>query len=456
MVRDAAHPLLSHTRLDAVLAWTANGPRTVRQFIVDAHELAASLPPAGHLLNICKDRYRFAVGFAAGLLDARVSLQPTTLLADTLPRLRADYPDVVCLTDDNTDTRDLPQYDFPTLPDARAGERVDMPMIRAEQVAAILFTSGSTGLPQPHPRSWGSLVRGAQAQSARLGLRGQAHTIVGTVPVQHSYGFESTLLLPMQSQGSFWSGQPFYPQDFAIALIAVPAPRMLVTTPHHLAVLLASDVALPPVARFLLATAPLSDALARRAEQRFGAPVHEIYGSTESGHVASRRTTDGPEWRPLDGVMLDAKGDDVWFHGGHIERRVASADLLQLSGGGQFILRGRKADLVNIAGKRTSLDYLNHQVCAIAGVRDAAFFLPEDTGTSDLAVTRLALFVVAPELSVSTLVGELRQRIDPVFMPNPIVALTELPRNAMGKLPRSSLQALHAEYRSGVGADERR
>jgi len=63
---------------------------------------------------------------------------------------------------------------------------------------------------------------------------------------------------------------------------------------------------------------------------------------------------------------------------------------------------------------------------------------------------------VAPELSLSTLVSELRRRIDPIFMPKPIVALAELPRNATGKLPRSNLQALHAEYRSGVGGDERR
>ena len=81
-----------------------------------------------------------------------------------------------------------------------------------------------------------------------------AHAIVGTVPAQHSYGFESTVLLALHGDSPFWSGKPFYPQDIVVALAAVPRPRMLVTTPFHLAALVAAGLDLPPV-DLLLSTA---------------------------------------------------------------------------------------------------------------------------------------------------------------------------------------------------------
>ena len=55
--------------------------------------------------------------------------------------------------------------------------------------------------------------------------------------------------------------------------------------------------------------------------------------------------------------------------GGHIEQPTACCDVLELTGGDRFLLHGRVADLVNIAGKRSSLAYLNHQLNSIPGVR---------------------------------------------------------------------------------------
>ena len=99
--------------------------------------------------------------------------------------------------------------------------------------------------------------------------------------------------------------------------------------------------------------------------------------------------------------------------------------------------------MVNIAGKRTSLAYLNQQLCAIAGVQDGAFFMPDDEAVD--GVTRLTAFVVAPALGRQALMQDLRQRVDAIFLPRPLVWVDQLPRNSTGKLPRSALQALYAE-----------
>lgn len=436
-------PLISGRTLDDALAWLPDGPRRVRDFLADVAALAVRLPAGGALLNLCHDRYRFAVGFAAGLIAGKVSLQPSSQSAETLARIRADFPDAFCLCDGEVATGELPRCDFPDLSTADPQGVTTIPRIPADRLAAILFTSGSTGLPQPQAKTWGRLVANGRAEATALDLEGVPHTLIGTVPVQHSYGFESTFLLALHGGCTFWSGKPFYPQDIAEALAAVPRPRILVTTPFHLSTLLAADIKLPPVDRLLSATEPLSAALAADAEVRTGARLDEIYGSTESGQLATRRPTGGAAWTLLPGVDLDQAGDTTCASGGHVEGRVALSDIIELLPGRRFLLQGRHADLVNIAGKRTSLAYLNHQITAVPGVVDAAFFLPDEPSPD--GITRLAAFVVAPTLDGRQLLAELRQRIDAIFLPRPAIFVDALPRNSTGKLPRAGLTALYAE-----------
>jgi acyl-coenzyme A synthetase/AMP-(fatty) acid ligase len=439
-------PLLAHRDPDTVFAWCSDGPVSVGDYLAEVTALAEQLPAAGHLLNLCHDRYRFAVGFAAGLMRGMTSLQPSSQSAETFRRLKADYPDLICLCDGPTETLDLPRFDFPAnLKGAQASTSAfDVPQIPADHLAAILFTSGSTGLPQAQRKTWGKLVQNGQSEAKALGLDRQPHAIVGTVPVQHSYGFESTFLLALAGGGAFWAGKPFFPQDIASALEAVPQPRLLVTTPFHLSALLAAGLELPPVDLLLSATAPLSTALAAEAEARTGAPMQEIYGSTESGQLASRRTTDGMAWTLLPGVRLEQGEDQTTIAcEGHVEGRVALSDLIELLPDQRFLLHGRHADLINIAGKRTSLAYLNHQLGAVPGIIDGAFFLPDEEGPD--GITRLTAFVVAPGMTARQVTVALRERIDAIFLPRPLVLVDELPRNSTGKLPRSELQALYAE-----------
>jgi len=435
-------PLLGHASLDDIFAWRPDGPVSVRQFLADVRALGALLPSGRHLLNVCQDRYHFAVGFAAGLLDGRISLQPASQSATTLRDIRAQAPDLCCLCDGEFASLDLPRLDFPAKLAADPASIREIPLIPAAHVAARLFTSGSTGTPMPHDKTWGRLVHNGRAEAERLGLASRAHAIVGTVPVQHAYGFESTFLLALHGNSPFWSGKPFYPQDIVAALEAVPQPRLLVTTPFHLSSLLAADIPLPAIDLLLSATAPLSAELAARAEQRCQAPLLEIFGSTETFQIATRRPTDDPAWQLFPGVRLRQEDDLTMASGAHLESEITLSDLVELLPGDRFTLHGRHADLINIAGKRTSLAYLNHQAMAIPGVVDAAFFLPDE---GEEGITRLCAFVVAPELDTRRLQAALRERIDAIFLPRPLVLVDRLPRNSTGKLPRADLQTLYAD-----------
>jgi acyl-coenzyme A synthetase/AMP-(fatty) acid ligase len=416
--------------------------------------LAQRLPAGEHVLNVCADRYRFTVGLAASLLTRRVSLLPPTHTPEVIRRLAAFAPDVFCLTDQEQCHIELPQVRYPAAEDGRAASRAGgpsrsrdwcVPELDAAQTAAIVFTSGSTGLPVPHRKSWGRLVRCVRDEAERLGLMdGRAHVVLATVPPQHMYGFESSVLVALQSANALCAEHPFYPADVCGALARLPRPRALVSTPIHLRALLASQTEVPPADLIVSATAPLSQELARESEQRFGAPLIEIYGSTESGQLATRRTAREREWRLWPGVCLTLDEGRAWARGGHLEQPTPMCDELEVLDAQRFLLHGRLADLVNIAGKRSSLAYLTHQLNSIEGVADGAFFFPEEPLTSAAGVTRVAAAVVAPGLDAAHLTEELRKRIDPVFLPRPLLLVDRLPRNSTGKLPRESLQALAA------------
>ncbi|MGN6085540.1 AMP-binding protein [Trinickia sp.] len=458
-------PLVSHPSPDRTIAWRDGSPVAVREFLADVDALAAHLPAGGHVFNVCKDRYRFTVGLCAALLAGKVSLLPSSHTLHTVRQLQAFAPDAFCLYDADDCAVELPLFRYPSAPYRALPGDASVPHIDGDRVMAYVFTSGSTGAPVPHRKTWGFLVKNVRAAAARLGLHDeQGGTLVGTVPPQHMYGFESTVLLALIGGLAFSNGQPFYPGDIRSELATVPAPRILVTSPIHLRALLASEPALPQASLILSATAPLSEKLAAQAEARLGAPLMEIYGSTETGQIATRRTARGATWELFPEVTLtrgaipngtdggDADADQVWAAGGHVEVPIPMGDALELIDDTHFLLHGRKADLVNIAGKRTSLAYLNHQLTAIAGVDDGAFFMPDDAERDSsapdaertLSVKRLVAVVVAPTLSSAEVLRSLRERIDAAFMPRPLLFVDSLPRNGTGKLPRDALAALVA------------
>ena len=444
-------PLIWADDLDAPLAWRAGQALSRRRYLADVQALAVRLPDAGPMLNLTADRYRFAVGLGAALLRGQNNLLPPNHTADTVAQLLALFPTTYALTDSAQPDERLPLVRHPldTASAAAMASTTTPPLIADGALAAQVLTSGSTGAPLPHAKHWGLLGRntraGAQRLAEQMGRRTLAGvTLVGTVPAQHMYGFESTVLIALLGGAAFDTERPFYPADIVAALARAPRPRMLVTTPFHLKTLLDSGVALPAIDLTLCATAPLSPQLAARAESRLGAPLLEIYGCTEAGQVATRRTTAGAEWHTFDGLHLTGNGAESVVQGGHVQQPTPLADVLEVIDAQTFRLLGRSNDLINIAGKRSSLSHLNYHLNAIDGVGDGAFWLPPDDSTG--AVVRPVAFVVAPGLAPGELharvVGALRQRVDAAFLPRRVVAVASLPREpGTGKLPAGTFAA---------------
>ncbi len=373
-------------------------------------------------------------------------------------QLAAFAPDVFCLHDDADCSVALPRfaYNASEAREERPAAHLPVPEIPADRLMAYVFTSGTTGQPVAHAKTWGAMVRGARATAQRLGLLdGRAWTLVGTLPPQHMFGLEATVMLALQSGAALASAPAFYPADIRAALADVPRPRALVTSPVHLRALLQADSDLPAADLLLSATAPMSRALARQAQVRLAAPLLEIYGSTETGAVATRATAETDAWTLLPGITLESGSEPAGggetgamtrVSGGHIDQPVPLGDAIEAIDAARFLLHGRKADMIKIAGKRTSLAYLNQQLTAIEGVQDGTFFVPDDVHEDEAAgrVVRLVALAVAPGVPAARILQALRARVDAAFLPRPLCLVDGLPRNAAGKLPREALAPLVA------------
>ena len=438
-------PLLAgHASLDEPLAWRAGRPLSRRRFLHDVSRLAPLLPEGGPVLAMTSDRYQFALALGAAVVRGQAGLMPPNHTPDMVRRLRTLFPTAYVLADEGQPQLELPTLAYPPQADSGSDD-APLPLVAGWHAVAQVLTSGSTGEPMPHGKRWDLLVANIRGEAQRIAetlgrpdLRGVS--VVGTVPAHHMYGFESTVLVAMLGGAACATERPFFARDIVRVLASVPRPRVLVTTPLHLKTLLDDGVALPRLDLVISATAPLSPQLAARSEALLDAPLMEIYGCTEAGQVATRRTTVAPEWRTFPGLVLAGDGEQVSVSGGHVPEPTRLADVLEVLEPTRFRLLGRSNDLINVAGKRSSLSHLNHHLNSIEGVRDGAFWLPPEGGGE--AVVRLVALVDAPGLAREDLLAALRDRVDAAFLPRRILRVESLPRDPTGKLPAARLAEL--------------
>jgi acyl-CoA synthetase (AMP-forming)/AMP-acid ligase II len=225
-------PLTGHASAEAVAAYRRGAPISAGQFLHDVARVADALPAAGHILNFCADRYRFAVVLCAAVSRGQLTLLPPTTTPNVIRSMRDFAPDAYYVSDDPAVRVELPRCELPPATPGRR-EPGEVPRVPGDRVAACVFTSGSTGEPAPHFKTWGGLLRDVSGEARRLDI-GPGHAILGTVPPQHMYGLESTVMLPLATGAALTAERLYFPADIDAALARIPAPRVLVTTPFHL------------------------------------------------------------------------------------------------------------------------------------------------------------------------------------------------------------------------------
>lgn len=451
-IKAAGRPVsLDFSTFTSPMAWW-DGQRISReQLLCDISAVLAQLPDHRYAINRCVDRYAFLVSFLAVALKGQINVLPANQLHQPLLDIaRRAAGDVYCLQAHAQNEQAI--GDIPTVElDMRGvGSPPAILNIDSNAIVAQVFTSGSTGQPVAHSKTWGQLLAGSYALAQ--GLADQlpsGASIVATVPPQHMFGLEATILLPLTQDVCVHSGKPFFPADVHAALTSLPAPRLLVTTPVHLRACLDAGVNVgfewPQLAGVYSSTGPLSEALAIKASRQLNCPVTEIYGASETGASAVRSAAAGglspeSEWRLLPDMQMQAVENGTQIDGPQLDQPVVLPDRIELLDKQRFRLLGRSRDVVKLAGKRISLGELNQRLNQIEGISDGVFYIPNEAGGEQ--PQRLQAIVVAGQISDAEIRKQLAQYIDPVFLPRPIIRVPRLPRNETGKLSQAALQAL--------------
>ena len=406
---------------------------SLSQFSAHVQAIARRLPPTGSMLNLCEDRYHFLAAFGAALNAGHPVLLPPSRAEQVVTEVGDAHAGSYRWQDEDVAAALLAS------PKQQHGVNIEIPASRTVMIAC---TSGSTGQPRSYPKLWSSMhgttARNAAAIRRALGIPDATiPAIVATVPPQHMYGMEFSILLPLIGGMAVHAGRPLFPADVALALDELPPPRVLVSTPLHLRALVESSQPFPETALVVSATAPLDRELATAVETRLGGRLLEMFGSTETCAVACRRAAIDDAWRAHEGVDFEPLADGTRVSAPWFVEPILLQDIVELHDDRRFIVRGRSSDMIEVAGKRASLADLTQRLLAVEGVRDAVLFQPQPDSVA--TIRRLAALVVAPGCNALQIRERLAASVDPAFLPRPLLIVDALPRNELGKLPRERL-----------------
>ena len=309
-----------------------------------------------------------------------------------------------------------------------------------------IFTGGTTGRPAIWPKTGLNLLAEARYLCQRFAI-GPRDTILATVPPCHIYGLLFSVLIPLVSGAGVIPEKPLFPAEIREAARQHRA-TVLVSVPPHYQALRDTPLDCADLRLAFSSAGPLGKTENRDFRHRNQVAVIEIFGSTETGGIASRNRQAGEQgftpfapvqWRIHDDLLLVRSpflsptlelDDEGWFH---------STDRVTRLSGDAFLPRGRADNIAKVGGKRVDLDEVAQTIRKMAGVRDCAVVaLPERGGRG----SRIAA-LVAGEAEPDQVRRELA-RLESHARPRTIRVVSTLPVRANGKHDRAAiLELLH-------------
>ena len=394
------------------------------------------------------------LAFAAALWGAWHAGKTPVLLSDTQPHTLAQLLPQVAACVGQLPGAITPEQDAAVI-DAVVLQPLDMARSRV-----VLFTSGSTGMPERIEKHLAQLDAEVHALQSVFGvdLAQPDVQVLATVSHHHIYGLLFRLLWPLSVGRVLGMQCARYPEELVQQLQAAPA-SLLVSSPALLG-------RLPEQLDWAAATAglrgvfssggPLSAEASAHAQRLLGHSPTEVFGSSETGGIAWRRRAEqGDTWQTLPGVALRVLDNGcLAVQSPHLPQASAwweTADRVEASSDGRsFVLLGRSDRVVKIAEKRISLTAMERCLQAHDWVQQARAVVLEGNG----ATARVGMVVELADAGWQALqqqgrraVGQvlrtlLESAVERVALPRSWRYVAQLPVNAQSKTTQQSLLAL--------------
>jgi long-chain acyl-CoA synthetase len=356
---------------------------------------------------------------------------------------------------------------------AGLGVPAPIPVSQATDLAVIIYTSGTTGRPKGAMLSHGNLLHNVESCRIVLKTVNQDRFAV-LLPLFHSYMLTVGLLLPLLVGGSIVLIKSLHPvrnviqemlQRHATVLPAIPPFfRSMVNSPMNMAL---------PLRIFISGAAPLPAQVLYDFENRFKVPLIEGYGLSEASPVVTKNPLDGSRkagsiGRPIPDVELSIQDDsgrelgpreigELCVRGGNVmmgywrqpqetakvmrDQWLLTGDIGYRDDDGFYFITDRKKDMILVNGINVYPREIEEILYQVSGVKEAAVVGKADSRRGEQPVA-----FVAPNEGVTLVERDLqlflKRKLADYKVPRRIVFVEALPRNATGKILKTTLREL--------------
>ncbi|MFA6029306.1 MAG: AMP-binding protein [Elusimicrobiota bacterium] len=374
----------------------------------------------------------------------------------------------------------------PQCPKCGAGEDAE-DAAAPDDVAAVLYTSGTTGEPKGVMLTHANMVANADSSILFFDLS-ENDVFLCLLPMFHTFAWTACIVLPLRIGAKVVVVTSITPPKPWLMRMARHGVTCFFAVPQLYAVLAKQATGLKRwvlrwyvfrKVRFCVAgAAPLPERVSRDFLRAVGHEILEGYGLTETSPIVSvnrpgrsRRGSAGP---PIDGVSLrivDGQGcelppgeeGEICVRGHNImkgylnrpedTRAVLSEDGWLRTGDvgivdadGFLHIRDRIKDMIIIKGLKVFSAQVEAAILEHPGVQEAAVVgIPDDVG--DETIKAFVVLRPGSKATKSDLLQHCRQRLDPYKRPRDIEVLGEMPKNSLQKVLKRELRRRELDRR---------
>jgi long-chain acyl-CoA synthetase len=410
----------------------------------------------------------FAVSFFATLFAGKTVVPINFLLSEKeIAHIIADSEIDTIITAPPLASRlaetKLNVIDLTQLPTRGAGITPTLPNVTEDDIAVLMYTSGTSGLPKGVQISYGNLESDVRAAIAHAQLKG-SYSFLGVLPLFHSTGLLAALIAPI-TLGSMVVYQARFNPVAMVQAIKQHKISIVAAVPSMYGALLRLKDAGPDDVKSLYAALsggePLPSAIREGFEKKFGQPLYEGYGLTETiGPIAFNvpgAIRAGSVGRAIPGAEIKIVEEEVWLRGPmimkgylHLPAETSEAltpdgyfktgDLGHIDSDGYLFITGRKKDLIIIAGEKVSPRQIEETIAQHSDVAEAAVIGRKDLSRGEAVVA----FVIAKpqiEIRAEQIKEHCREKGMPGWqIPKEIHFVADLPRSPTGKVLKRVLR----------------
>jgi malonyl-CoA/methylmalonyl-CoA synthetase len=370
-------------------------------------------------------------------------------------------PTALIITDESNRARISSNLPLITLDELMTEEAEGSESFRAdpkEMIATIFFTSGTTGKPKAAPYTHTNHLWNINVCSQVWDWTSDDSLLI-SLRLSHWYGSVMGLTGAIYHGNSFYLTDRFDVEDI-LSILSSGKVSMFTHAPLAYAKMAETekDYDLSKVRLFISGSGPLSPSVWQSFKDRYGQEILEVYGSSETGRIASNLLNEripGSPGRPLPGVLAKIESDgelavksDGLFPGYYQNEPLTAqhltsdgywktGDIASLSEG-RIILKGRTHEIIRRMGYTVSPRDIEWALLTNPGIKEVSVLASQTGGSED---DELVYFIVT-DMTDGQVEDFCKQSLPSIWRPNKIIKLTELPRTSNGKVSIPKLRAM--------------